>query len=140
MKILFSPSTLAFYAAKWEHIYISARNWPEDLLEIDENTYIKFSQQPPKGKILGEDNSLPAWVDLQIKSKNEVKEDNVAIKKALLFEASSKISIWQVRLLMGRISDDDKAKLNAWLDYIDNLELLNINKAEDIIWPTPPEA
>lgn len=140
MKILFSPSTLAFYAAKWEDIYINARNWPDDLLEIDESTYIKFSQQPPKGKMLGENNSFPAWVDLQFKTKNEVKDDNIAIKKALLFEASTKINIWQVRLLMGRISDDDKAKLDAWLDYIDSLELLNINEAEDVIWPVPPEA
>ncbi|WP_031518907.1 tail fiber assembly protein [Siccibacter colletis] len=140
MKMLFSPSVSAFYEANWERNYKANDNWPNDLTEVEESIYIEFSQQPPEGKMLGEVNNFPAWIDLPGKTQSEIKEINASIKNALLFDAITKISIWQAKLLMGRISDADKAKLDAWLDYIDSLELLNINEAKDIIWPVPPEA
>lgn len=52
--------------------------------------------------------------------------------------ASDTISIWQTKLLLGRLSDGDKVKLNSWLDYIDALNDLDITKAPDIKWPNIP--
>lgn len=52
--------------------------------------------------------------------------------------ASDTISIWQTKLLLGRLSDGDKVKLNSWLDYIDALNDLDITKAPDIKWPDAP--
>ena len=52
--------------------------------------------------------------------------------------ATDAISIWQTKLLLGRLSDSDKVKLNSWLDYIDALNDLDITKAPEIPWPTAP--
>lgn len=52
--------------------------------------------------------------------------------------ATDTISIWQTKLLLRRLSDSDKVKLNSWLDYIDVLNDLDITKAPDITWPDAP--
>lgn len=48
------------------------------------------------------------------------------------------IDIWQTKLLLGRICDSDKAKLNSWLDYIDELSALDVSGAPEIPWPEIP--
>ncbi|HBC7444563.1 TPA: tail fiber assembly protein, partial [Morganella morganii] len=44
----------------------------------------------------------------------------------------------QTKLALGRISDNEKARLNAWLDYLDELEAVDVFTAPDIIWPVKP--
>ena len=140
MKILFSPSNCAFYVAEWKNDYLAANNWPADLIAITESEYNNFKQQPPDGKILGSKNGSPAWVAKPPLTLDELLVRLEGARTQYLTEAKDKISVWQTKLLMGRIGDGEKAKLNAWLDYIDSLESLNIDKAEGIIWPVPPEA
>lgn len=63
------------------------------------------------------------------------------LKKAeLLAAAEMTISIWQTKLLLGIISDKDKASLIAWLAYIDDLNTIDTDTAPDISWPEPPAA
>jgi len=52
--------------------------------------------------------------------------------------ATDTIGIWQTKLLLGRLSDSDKIKLNSWLDYIDVLNDIDITKAPEITWPDAP--
>lgn len=57
----------------------------------------------------------------------------------LLAEANTKIVIWQTKLLAGRtLSAGDSAMLNAWLDYNDALDALEIDNAPNIDWPMMP--
>ncbi|MFG1163879.1 MULTISPECIES: tail fiber assembly protein, partial [Enterobacteriaceae] len=39
---------------------------------------------------------------------------------------------------MGRLKDAEKVQYNAWLDYLDALEMVDTSGAPDIEWPTPP--
>ena len=40
---------------------------------------------------------------------------------------------------MGRkLTDDESASLNAWMDYIDEVAKTKAVTAPDIVWPTPP--
>lgn len=51
------------------------------------------------------------------------------------------ISVIQLKLQAGRaLSDAEKNKLNATLDYIDAVTVTDIATAPDINWPFPPEA
>ena len=59
-------------------------------------------------------------------------------KAALLLEAQATISLWQTELQLGIISDEDKASLIAWMNYIKALQAVDTSKAPDITWPTPP--
>ncbi|HDD9446311.1 TPA: tail fiber assembly protein [Escherichia coli] len=60
-------------------------------------------------------------------------------KAALLLEAQATIGIWQTELQLGIISDEDKASLIAWMNYIKAVQAVDTSKAPDITWPDKPE-
>lgn len=60
-------------------------------------------------------------------------------RQSLLTEAQSKIATWQMELQLGIISDDDKASLIAWLNYIKAVQAVDTSTAPDITWPDKPE-
>lgn len=60
-------------------------------------------------------------------------------KTALLVEAQETISFWQTELQLGIISDEDKASLIAWMQYIKIVQAVDTSNAPDITWPTQPE-
>ncbi|OVZ87863.1 hypothetical protein CBW58_20155 [Yersinia frederiksenii] len=60
-------------------------------------------------------------------------------KEGLLTSAEQTISLWQTKLLLGRISADEKKKLNLWVDYIEALELIDTSVVPYIEWPVSPE-
>ncbi|MTD26243.1 tail fiber assembly protein [Erwinia sorbitola] len=61
---------------------------------------------------------------------------------SLIDEATKRIAVWQTKLLMGRkLSDDDSAALNAWMDYIDAVEAIDVSTVDadmHIAWPAEP--
>lgn len=63
-------------------------------------------------------------------------------KLTLINDANSYIdgNQWPSKLALGRLSDDDKALFNEWLDYLDALEAVDTSPAPDITWPLPPTA
>ncbi len=60
-------------------------------------------------------------------------------KAALLLEAQAKISLWQTELQLGIISDEDKASLITWMNYIRAVKATETSTAPDISWPNQPE-
>lgn len=60
-------------------------------------------------------------------------------KASLLAEAQNTISLWQTELQLDIISDDDKARLIAWMKYIQALNAVDTTTAPDIEWPVKPE-
>lgn len=60
-------------------------------------------------------------------------------KKALLVQAQTTISLWQTELQLGILSEDDKASLVRWLDYIKQIQAIDTSTAPDINLPVPPE-
>ncbi|MBS1206437.1 MAG: phage tail protein [Proteobacteria bacterium] len=76
--------------------------------------------------------------------------DESAQKTALIAEAEQKktqrlkiakenISVWQTELQLGIISDDDKASLVKWLEYIKRVQVVDTTNAPDITWPEQPQ-
>ncbi|HCR1927284.1 TPA: tail fiber assembly protein [Enterobacter roggenkampii] len=45
---------------------------------------------------------------------------------------------WPSKLSLGRLSNEERAQFNAWLDYLDALEAIDTSTAPDISWPTAP--
>ncbi|MBL5914662.1 tail fiber assembly protein [Enterobacter asburiae] len=60
-------------------------------------------------------------------------------KAALLLEAQATISLWQTELQLGIISDEDKASLIGWMNYIKAVQAVDTSKAPDVTWPDKPE-
>jgi len=71
-------------------------------------------------------------------SHNEIVTQADLKKSSLLDEARSTISLWQTELQLGIISDDDKASLIAWMNYIKAVQAVDTSKAPDITWPEQP--
>ncbi len=79
------------------------------------------------------------WVtDTEVQQAAEV-EAAEQQKAALLLEAQATISLWQTELQLGIISDEDKASLIAWMNYIKAVQAVDTSKAPDITWPDKPE-
>ncbi|XEH50814.1 tail fiber assembly protein [Edwardsiella tarda] len=60
-------------------------------------------------------------------------------KKALLLdEANATTADWRTELTLGIISESDKAKLVAWMEYIRDVKAVDTSVAPDITWPPKP--
>ncbi|NWC62957.1 tail fiber assembly protein [Cedecea sp. P7760] len=60
-------------------------------------------------------------------------------KAALLIEAQATISLWQTELQLDIISNEDNARLIAWMKYIKAVQAVDTSKSPDINWPAKPE-
>ncbi|MEX5073120.1 tail fiber assembly protein [Enterobacter cloacae] len=88
-------------------------------------------------------NVLHEWVyvdgeiKLRVYSSEEYMEKAKSTKKELIANALSQISVIQLKLQSGRrLSESETEKLNVTLDYIDEVENIDISKAPNIQWPT----
>lgn len=81
---------------------------------------------------------LPIAEDKETISKQAI-ADNIALKSILISQATTAITVWQTKLLLGRkLSDAETKLLNAWLDYIDLLNVIDADTSEAIKWPDKP--
>ena len=72
-------------------------------------------------------------------TKEQLIEQAEAQKQCLIAEVNTETQMLQTKLALGRIKEDEKALLNAWLDYLDLLEAVDISTAPDIEWPVKPQ-
>ncbi|MER5056389.1 tail fiber assembly protein [Morganella morganii] len=72
------------------------------------------------------------------KTKEQLIVEAEAQKQYLLAEVNTKTQLLQTKLTLGRIRDDEKALLIAWLDYLEELEAVDVSTAPNINWPVKP--
>lgn len=60
-------------------------------------------------------------------------------KSSLISEANGVTQAWQTQLLLGIITDEDKASLTKWMKYIQAVQATDLTDAPDISWPEKPE-
>ncbi|WP_274370268.1 tail fiber assembly protein [Morganella morganii] len=60
-------------------------------------------------------------------------------KQALLAEASEKTALWRTQLMLGIITDEDKASLKEWMLYVQKLQAVDTLAVPDIDWPISPQ-
>ena len=63
-----------------------------------------------------------------------------AQRLALLDNADAIMRDWRDELALGAISDSDRVKLLAWLDYKKQLKALDTTQSPPLVWPDAPEA
>ncbi|MFK9847227.1 tail fiber assembly protein [Escherichia coli] len=55
----------SFYPKALKEVYISAGSWPENGVDVDDETIAIYTGVAPEGKTLGADkNGNPAWIDI----------------------------------------------------------------------------
>lgn len=71
-------------------------------------------------------------------TKEESVNQAQIFKVSLLSEANSYTQPWQTQLMLGIISDADKASLTIWMKYYQQVQNIDTSKAPDITWPEKP--
>ena len=62
-----------------------------------------------------------------------------AEKSSRISYARGVIGLWQTELALGSISDDDRAKLVQWVNYIKLVSAVDTSTAPYIEWPPQPQ-
>lgn len=133
MKIWFSAELDAFFQSDW------FEEQPAGTVEITEIEFDELMQKQSTGLLISHDeNGNPVAVEPPPPTKEEAVSYAEQQKAALLLEAQETISLWQTELQLGMISDEDKASLISWMQYIKAVQAVDTSKAPDITWPTPP--
>ncbi|MEM7922876.1 tail fiber assembly protein [Morganella morganii] len=140
MTYLYSAKTNCFYPIEMKESYENSGTWPDFGVEVNDDVFSEFAgSEPPRGKMRGSDKKgYPCWVDIPPLTHEEHIEIAERKKQNLIVEVTQETEILRAKLALGRIKEDEKALLNAWLDYLDGLEAVDASTAPDIIWPVKP--
>lgn len=130
-----------FYPAALKEAYVSAGTWPEHAADVSDEAMSVYSQYPPEGKTLGADkNGNPVWVDIPPPSHEALIQIAENEQKRLLTHADAVMLDWRTELMLGEISDANKAKLSAWMAYKNEIKAVDVTTdPEHVNWSVPPE-
>lgn len=156
----FSETTQAFYDEAFED-NAAVDDIPADVREITMEQYQDFYSAinsacrvyvkkdklvisaPRPGVLCEWDDDNKAWYMSDAAKAQQQAQDianAVRQRQTLTEEATQKISLLQTKVMIGRaLLDNEKQTLNVWLDYIDQLNLVDVSAAPDISWPVKPE-
>lgn len=162
-------ANVVFYRdAKKRDWYESQKLFAEDTLKFcydDNNVIVQYSYDvsalTPDGYSVAEVKDFEVDGDInlidgtwtfngknitkRIYTSKEIQQRAESQRQCLIASASETISLWQSELLLGVISDEDKASLMQWIAYIKRLNALNFNQINDVMayneieWPERPE-
>lgn len=79
------------------------------------------------------------WITDPAEEKAAANKEARERQAVLITEANSITQAWQTQLLLGIITEEDRALLTEWMKYIQAVQAVNVTDAPDIIWPQKPE-
>ncbi|MCE9896587.1 tail fiber assembly protein [Citrobacter portucalensis] len=115
--------------------------WPENGIDVSDEVSAEFTGQPPEGKVLGVgSDGMPTWVDMQAPTREELISAAEQMRQQLLAHADAVMLDWRTELMLGEISDANRAELSAWMAYKNEVKAVDVTIApENINWPITPE-
>ena len=142
MSYVYSAKNNAFFFKPELPLYEKAGWDLSDIVDVSDDLFFEFTQdRNSEGlrRVAGSDG-LPAWEKLPPPTKEEELTNAEREKQSRISAANGYINgkQWPSKLALGRLNDAEKSEFNAWLDYLDALELVDTSSAPDIEWPTPP--
>ncbi|MDU1575439.1 MAG: tail fiber assembly protein [Pantoea sp.] len=136
MKIFYSLKGQGFYPEEMFDLYKDAGSLPDDLVEISQKDYDAFFN-PPEGYGAVFDDKGPRVEKLPEVDSASIAENERQLRLAEIGPATSTL---QTKLLMGRkLTNAETSRLNAWMDYSDALNGLDLSSAPHITWPEKPQ-
>lgn len=111
-----------------------------DIVEVDTSVYKEFTQfYSDKKRVVGDDG-LPAWENNPAPTHEEQVVIYDSKRKSLIYEANDYMNSrqWPGKAAIGRLKADELAQYNLWLDYLDELEALDVAVAPEVTWPDIP--
>ncbi|CAM3994098.1 tail fiber assembly protein [Xenorhabdus thuongxuanensis] len=106
------------------------------------NAYISEINEkdiPENFSVSGDWGFYNGKISKRVPTDEEIIQHNTIEKSFLFDEALKKIQLWQTKLLLDIISDEDRIRLIEWTKYIQKLQDLTSLSNFDIDWPKKPE-
>lgn len=141
MSYIFSATDNAFYPLSMRQQYSDAGTWPENGIQVSDDIFNEFTATPEPGKmrIAGSDG-LPAWSDIPPPSHEELIAIAEQVSRQLLTQADAVMLDWRTELMLGEISDANRAKLSVWIAYKNEVKAVDVTSdPEHVSWPVPPD-
>lgn len=127
----FTKSELpAFDAACWDL---------SDIVDVDDAVFAEYTRDRNREglhRIAGNDG-LPGWGELPPLTHEQQVEAAELQRTSLLVHANAVTADWRTELALGIISDEDKARLIAWMEYIKQVKAVDMSMLP-VSWPIPP--
>lgn len=79
-----------------------------------------------------------AWVTDAVAQKTAAVKAAETRKSDLIREVREVTQVWQTQLMLGIITDEDKAVLTQWMKYYQQVQAVDTGKAPDVEWPQRP--
>lgn len=138
-KYLYDSKSNTFYPLILKSEYVSSGLWPENGVEVSEETFTEYQTPAPgKERIAGNDG-YPAWADIPPPTKEELAHNAENERQRRLAHADAMMLDWRTELMLGEISDVNRAKLSAWMAYKSEVKSVDVTTdPEHVNWPTPP--
>lgn len=71
-------------------------------------------------------------------TKEQLIAEAEAKKQALIDEVNQKTQLWRTQLMLGIITEEDKASLKEWMLYAQKVQAVDTSTAPNIDWPVKP--
>ncbi len=98
-----------------------------------------FMETPPAGKNRGVIDGMPVWLDVPPLTPEQYIQQAERQKSGLLNDANNITADWRTELALVIISDEGKASLIRWMQYIKAIKAIDTSVAPAIEWPDKPE-
>jgi len=138
-KYLYDSKSNTFYPLILKSEYVSSGLWPENGVEVSEETFTEYQTPAPgKERIAGNDG-YPAWADIPPLTKEELTHNAENERQRRIAHADAMMLDWRTELMLGEISDVNRAKLLAWMAYKSEVKSVDVTTdPEHVNWPKPP--
>lgn len=141
--IYYSATNNGFYHDAFRELYEASSNgWPDDAVAVPASEYEKLLKGQSVGRIITADSEgQPILVDPVIDWKDRAEQQ----RQSLLLAANAAIADWRTELQLDVISENDRASLIKWMEYIKSLKSLDFsalsNESDYTLfkWPVSPE-
>ncbi|ELY2957905.1 hypothetical protein A3N68_12930 [Enterobacter asburiae] len=137
MDYLYSPSAGGFFTLSDIENYKSAGVWPSDGIEISEAQHDALFPTPVD-KVIGMADGKPCWIDAPLPTAEELVAQAEQTRQLLLKRVDEVTADWRVELALGEISEEEKTKLSAWMNYKREIKAVNTSTAPVVKWPSEP--
>jgi len=141
MGMLWSAKNNAFIPDGMVSQYQRAEWDLSDCIAVNEAVSAEFMGEAPANmmRVTGSDG-MPAWAEIPPLTGSELLASFKMQKQALIDSANEHINErqWPGKAAIGRLQGDALAQYNIWLDYLEELEAVNLSEPEDVTWPEKP--
>ncbi|WP_447867172.1 tail fiber assembly protein [Rahnella bonaserana] len=113
----------------WDGVAEWSPNPGQTAVEVKDGNEVGIGYSFIDGKFVAPVQPAPTQEELTAEAKKQ--------KAQILQTINETTQMWQTQLLLGIITDDDKANLTSWMKYAQQVQAVDTSKSP-VIWPETP--